>query len=395
MQTSHSSPSKGAGAPSRQPGIPPLEQGRFIEYHHNQRLPSRLYIPSLYRPEQAAPLLVMLHGCTQGAEEFAALTKMNRYAEQHGFLVLYPEQIRRANLKRCWNWFRPENQMRNEGEPLAIMEIVDDVRRHYHIDTDRIYVAGLSAGAAMAVILGATYPDIFAAVGLCAGVAYRAATSFSEALTAMRRGTVRSRSHGYAAYQAMGQYRRVVPLIVFHGTADSTVAPINAAQIVAQWAHANRFAAGGTTSSEPKLASTSDGMVSGGRSYTRRVYEGFDGDEMIEMYLVNGMGHCWPGGRDNSSYSDPQGPDASRLLIEFFSRHPIGRMVATARAIQRPVIPDVIPDVIPEPVPEPVAPREQPAHPTAPQPPAPHTGRWRRIRHTIGRIIAAIWHRLR
>jgi poly(hydroxyalkanoate) depolymerase family esterase len=328
----------------------------------------------------------MLHGCTQSAEDFAALTKMNRYAEQHGFLVLYPEQIRRSNLKRCWNWFRPENQGRDHGEPSAIMGIVGDVRQRYHIDTDRIYVAGLSAGAAMAVILGATYPDVFAAVGLCAGVPYRAATGFSEALTAMRRGTVRSRSHGYAAYQAMGQYRRVVPLMVFHGTADNTVAPVNAAQIVAQWSYANRFAAGGTTSSEPTLASASSGTAPGGRSYTRRVYEGFDGDVVIEMYLVNGMGHCWPGGKDDSSYSDPQGPDASRLLIEFFSKHPMGRMAATARTIQQPVVP--------APAPEPV---DRPKRPTppAPQPPVPRSGRWQRARHAVSRIIAAVRRGLR
>jgi poly(hydroxyalkanoate) depolymerase family esterase len=387
MQTSHSSPSMATGATSRQSEIPPLETGSFFEYHSHQWLPSRLYVPSRYRSEQAAPLLVMLHGCTQSAEEFAALTKMNRYAEQHGFLVIYPEQIRRANLKRCWNWFRPENQVRDQGEPLAIMRIVDDVQQHYHIDTDRVYVAGLSAGAAMAVILGATYPDIFAAVGVCAGVAYRAATSFSEALTAMRRGTVRSRSHGYAAYQAMGQYRRVVPLIVFHGSADSTVAPVNASQIVAQWSQANRFAAGGTTSSEPTLASVSDGMVPGGRSYTRRVYEGFDGDVVIEMYLVNRMGHSWPGGEDESSYSDSQGPDASRLLIEFFSRHPMGRMAATARPIRRPVAP--------APAPEPVARPKRPTPPAPQQPPAPYTRRWPRARQAVSKIIAAIRHKLR
>jgi poly(hydroxyalkanoate) depolymerase family esterase len=385
MQTIHSSPSTATGTPSQQPEIPPLETGRFIEHNH-QRLPARLYIPSRYRPEQAAPLLVMLHGCTQSAEDFAALTKINRYAEQHCFLVVYPEQIRRANFKRCWNWFRPENQVRDQGEPLAITEVVNSVQQRYHIDTDRVYVAGLSAGAAMAVTLGATYPDIFAAVGVCAGVAYRAATSFSEALTAMRRGTVRSRSHGYAAYQAMGQYRRVVPLMVFHGTADSTVAPVNASQIVTQWAHANRFAAGGTTSSEPSLASASDGIAPGGRSYVQRVYEGFDGDVVIEMYLVNGMGHCWPGGKDDSSYSDPQGPDASRLLIEFFGRHPMGRMATTPRPIQRPVVP--------RPVPEPVAPREQPAT-SAPQHPAPHPRRWQRVRHAVGRILTAIWRGLR
>jgi poly(hydroxyalkanoate) depolymerase family esterase len=334
----------------------------------------KVYVPTRYRPGRALPLVVMLHGCTQNADDFAMGTRMNEFAEKHMLLVLYPEQAPSANNKRCWNWFRSQNQMRDQGEPAAIVGMVDQVRKHYTIDRSRIYAAGISAGAAMTVTLGATYPDIFAAIGVCAGVPYGSADSASTAMSTMWRGSFNSRLRGNAAYAAMGEYRRVVPVILFHGTADSLVAPINARQLVRQWSQTNRLATDGTTApSEPVLADVTTAAIPEGHTYTRRVYEGSDGSVMIETYLVEHMGHSWPGGSPTGSFTDPQGPDASRLMVEFFLQHPMVEVpgpqpldvVATPA---KPAIPPARPTVAPSPA-EPAA-GPAPAEPTPSAEPA-------------------------
>lgn len=273
------------------------------------------------------PLFVMLHGCSQSADELAAVTAMNQYAERERFLVLYPEQPLRANARHCWNWFRPENQVRDRGEPAEIVGIVRYVQEHYTIDCRRIYAVGISAGAAMTVTLGATYPDVFAALGVCSGVAYKAATTFTSAVSAMRVGSAQTRvkMRGDAVYQAMGEHQRMVPLILFHGLADTTVVPINAQQLITQWTYTARLSADGiSAAAEPMLAESSREQPADGRTYLRQTYEGADGETIIAAYFVEGMGHAWPGGRMKGAFSDPAGPDASRLIVDFCLNRPLG-----------------------------------------------------------------------
>jgi poly(hydroxyalkanoate) depolymerase family esterase len=197
--------------------------------------PYMVYTPTHYRVGTAVPLLVMLHGCIQTAEDFATGTQMNQLAEQYGFIVVYPQQTRKENRNGCWNWFTPSNQTRDQGEPASIAGVVQAIveqTSHWTIDPNRIYIAGVSAGAAMAGILAATYPDLFAAVGMHSGVEYQAATNLIHGVRAMRRGGPDPVLQGQRAHEAMGSFGRRVPTIVFHGTRDDTVSSVNGDQTV-------------------------------------------------------------------------------------------------------------------------------------------------------------------
>jgi len=260
--------------------------GRFVQRIYATRAGTRfykLYIPGAYRG-QALPLVVMLHGCRQTPDDFAAGTRMNEVAERYGVIVVYPAQAWRANVERCWNWFREKDQARDAGEPAIIAGITRQVIRRYHVDARRVYIAGLSAGGSMAAIMAATYPELYAAVGIHSGLPYGAARGAATAATAMRWKRV-----GAAAPPPP------IPAIVFHGDCDSTVHPSN-----------GDYAIGGR-------AVTAE---SGGRRYTRTTQKGF------EHWLIHGAGHAWSGGNGTAPYADGKGPDASREMLRFFLAHP-------------------------------------------------------------------------
>ncbi len=284
----------------------------------------RVYIPTGYRSDRPVPLVVLLHGCSQSPEEFALTTDMNTYAEQHTFLVLYPDQPQSSHMLKCWHWYEPAHQVRDKGEPARIVQMVQQMIHAYAIDTNRIYVAGLSAGAAMSCILGATYPDVFTAIGICSGVPYQAATTFAGTLPAMMQAQYDADMLGEAAFKAMDSHKRVVPVIVFHGTADMTVGHINADKVMAQWAYTNRLAANSLVESysmPTKPTQTIYDSVPSGRSYTVYGYQDEHGIPVMEKYLVKGMRHTWSGGPKDASFTDPKGPKASAFLVEFFLQH--------------------------------------------------------------------------
>ncbi|MBM7702450.1 PHB depolymerase family esterase [Metabacillus iocasae] len=297
--------------------------GSFLTKTYNGRS-YKVYVPERYQAGTKVPLVVMLHGCTQDATQFSSGTQMNNLAEIENFLVLYPEQPSSANSNKCWNWFESAHQSRGSGEPALIAGMVNQVKSDYTIDDNRVYVGGLSAGAAMSVIMGATYPDIFAAISVGAGLEYKAATSLTGAFTAMNSGGPNPSQQGDAAYNAMGAYKRVVPVIVFHGTSDTTVYPVNGHQVISQWAQTNDRASDGVDNNN--MDDTADqtvmGTVSGGRSYTQYIYKDHNGTAIMEKYIVDGMGHAWSGGSTAGSYTDPKGPNATQLSWNFFKSHP-------------------------------------------------------------------------
>jgi poly(hydroxyalkanoate) depolymerase family esterase len=276
------------------PAVPPIPEGARFDGHRYADAGGardyKLYQPAA-RPAEAMPLVVMLHGCTQNPDDFAAGTRMNALAEVHGFLVAYPEQPASANANRCWNWFRPEDQGRG-GEPALIAGIVRRVVTEHRVDPERVYAAGLSAGGAAAAVLGAAYPDLFAAVGVHSGLPVGAARDVPTAFAAMRRaGTASAAGSGVAT-------------IVFHGDTDPTVDPANGGAVIAQAVPAGRV--------EHEVGAAGD------RRYTRALHRDASGRVVGEHWTVHGGGHAWSGGSPAGSYADPAGPDASAEMLRFF-----------------------------------------------------------------------------
>ena len=261
----------------------------------------KLYIPSRHRAGRQ-PLLVMLHGGTQDADDFAAGTRMNALAEEHGFLVAYPSQCKSANPSLCWNWLKPGDQMRDAGEPSIIVGITTEIIAEHDIDPQRVFVAGLSAGGAMAAVMGATYPEIYAGVGIHSGLPYRSASDVASAFSAMRGDRGQKRRQRKSRHTSDHALR--VRTIVFHGDADQIVHPSNGAKIVE--AHAKTG-----DSMESTTASTS-------RGYTRTITRDKTGAVVVEQWLIHGSGHAWSGGSPDGTYTDRHGPDASREMLRFF-----------------------------------------------------------------------------
>jgi poly(hydroxyalkanoate) depolymerase family esterase len=292
--------------------------GQFIESVYSNAAGTRtykLYIPSGYRG-QAVPLVVMLHGCTQSPDDFAAGTRMNVIAEEQTCLVVYPAQARDANPAKCWNWFRPSDQRRGQGEPSLIAGITRDVMRQYVVDAQRVYIGGLSAGAAAAAVMGATYPDLYAAIGVHSGLACGAASDVPSAFAAMRNGEFSSPSID-GGIAAVAEGAATVPTIVFHGDSDTTVHPRNGHHVIAQ---SKRTARGQTQ--------VHRGRIAGGHAYTRTLHIDASGRTILEHWEIHGAGHAWSGGSPAGSYTDPRGPDAAREMVRFFLEHRISGGVA-------------------------------------------------------------------
>jgi len=297
--------------PAQQAAITAELAGQFLSGTYTNAAGTRgyrLYIPSGYSGQPVA-LIVMLHGGTQTADDFAVGTGMNSLAERDTFLVAYPEQAREANQMGYWNWFQPQDQIRGAGEPSLIAGITREVMQAYDVDPDCVFVAGLSAGGAMAAIMAATYPDLYAAAGVHSGLPHAAAHDLPSAFAAMAQGSP----------AGIAQAVDGVPLIVFHGDQDPTVAPVNGTQLAEQALQA--LTKTGRDGPVPRRAAAASGRVPGGHSYTRINYQDAAGHTIVEDWSIHGAGHAWSGGSPDGSYTDPQGPDASAEFVRFFTEH--------------------------------------------------------------------------
>jgi poly(hydroxyalkanoate) depolymerase family esterase len=291
--------------------------GQFVSRSYSNAAGARaykLYIPKTYAKKRL-PLIIMLHGCTQNPDDFAAGTRMNELADKHAFLVAYPAQSANANGSNCWNWFNVSDQVRDRGEPSLIAGITREVASNYRVDERRIFVAGLSAGAAMAVILGATYPELFAAVGAHSGLPYGAADDVPSAFAAMRgsSGPIFS-GRGLKSRTSTPRFAptRAPSTIVFHGDHDTTVNADNGSKIVAQAIALGRSQTGCLKQSVQAQVSAN------GRECTITIYRDSMMRPCIEQWVLHGAGHAWSGGCSNGSYIDERGPDASAEMVRFF-----------------------------------------------------------------------------
>lgn len=289
------------GAPSRRRVRPTIPEGAaHLSRNFSCAAGSRdykIFLPS--RLEEHAPLIVMLHGCTQGPGDFAVGTRMNDLAEEGGFIVVYPEQAASANNAGCWNWFNHGDQIRDMGEPSIIAGMTRSVIAEYAVDASRVFIAGLSAGGAMAVVMGATYPELYAATGVHSGLAFGAATDVISAFAAMR---------GSAPRVDTRSMKDAVRTIVFHGTADTTVHPSNG-ELIFSDAHSS-------IADGEKISSAEEER--GGRMFRRTIVADAAGIPLVEHWEVRGLGHAWSGGDSRGSYTDVHGPNASREMVRFF-----------------------------------------------------------------------------
>lgn len=298
--------------PDQRDSAPAVPDGaQYLSRKYRGAAGSRHY--QLYLPT-AAPqgLILMLHGCNQTPNDFANGTHMNPLAEKHSLAVAYVGQGGVDNAASCWNWFKPGDQGRGAGEPALLAGLARKLMREFHLDRDAVFVAGLSAGGAMAVILADVYPDTFAAAGVHSGLARGSAHNVMSAMAAMRDGA----ASGDIAPAIITPSEKPVRRIIFQGEADTTVNPSNAALIVS--------AALGEDAQPIKTAT----RKVRGRGYMRRDYAGADGTIALQLWMIAGAEHAWSGGRAAGSYTDLKGPDASELMVRFF----VGNSAEAARA---------------------------------------------------------------
>ena len=298
-------------APTRMPGV----GGTFTKASYTGAAGSRRY--KLFMPAgnctTPLPLVVMLHGCTQTPDDFALGTGMNELAAAQQCVVAYPEQASSANGMKCWNWFKSSDQRRDRGEPAIIAGITREVISACGLDANRVYVAGLSAGGAMAVIMGRTYPDLYAAVGVHSGIPYAAAHDAASAFAAMK-------GIAFQPRRKRSPIPQLIPTIVLHGDRDKTVHPSNGEKLAEQFSASDASTEAGLAPEDGQTASDRE-QVSGGHAYTRTLLRNKNGKVVVEYWLVHGAGHAWFGGNPHGSYTDPKGPDASKEVLRFFLEH--------------------------------------------------------------------------
>lgn len=296
-------PVEEADAPVRKPAIP---GDAYIAGSFRNSAGQRGY--KLYVPPNAGqkplPLVVMLHGCTQDGDDFAAGTAMNDAAREQGFYVLYPVQSREANPQKCWNWFKHNHQKAGRGEPAILAGMTRSVMETHAVDPRRVYVAGLSAGGAMAAILAHAYPDLYAAAGVHSGLAAGVASDLPSALSAMKG----------AGGRAAPQTGSGVPTIVFHGDRDATVHPSNAQRVA--------MASAGSSARVDTRRMAGPGNT---RQSTRHQYRDAAGVVVAEYWEIHGAGHAWAGGTPNGTYTDRTGPDATGEMLRFFFERSLRR----------------------------------------------------------------------
>lgn len=297
--------------------------GRWVSGDYTNAAGTRhytLYLPAGYDPAKQHMLVVLLHGCTQDAADIARGTRITAHADRGAFLVLLPEQPAPANGKKCWNWYDPAHQLRDAGEPSIIAGVTARIIGEYPVDPDRVHLAGISAGAAMASLVAVAYPETYASIALHSGIPWRSAANVGAALGVMAKGLsdAESETLGRSAAAAMGVTARPIPALVIQGGQDKVVNPANGRASALLWSAMNRVAAGGDVHSSSSVCDAAG--LENGYHFVRHT-SGRHGREVVEL-RVEELGHAWSGGSADGTFTDERGIDAMREVIDFFQRHP-------------------------------------------------------------------------
>ena len=324
----------GDGAPAAAPPAAAAATGRFVDGSYTSDAGTRAYrlwVPNGYDRQRRAPLVVLLHGCTQDPDDLARGTRVASHADRRGVLVLLPAQPASANVKKCWNWYDPAHQRRDAGEPALIAGMTRQIIQEWAADERRVYVAGISAGAAMASVMAIAYPDLFAAAGLHSGIPFGAATDVMQGVGAMANGAPDAERLARVARDAMGPRARPIPAIIIQGAADPVVRPINATHTRNQWVAMNALALG-QTSAAAELSESSRSEA-GGLAYVREHVSPARGEPNADVVVVtvDGLGHAWSGGSATGTFADERGPDATAAILEFLLAHAMPPAVPNVR----------------------------------------------------------------
>ncbi len=302
----------------------PSYAGKWVYGNYTSIWGTRNYqtwIPSGYDPTQPSAMVVALHGCAQNPSQYAGLSRFNELAERENVIVLYPNQATYANPTQCWNWMLSRNQSRDTGEVSIIMGMVKRIKSQYTVDHSRVYVHGVSGGAAMTSVLLSCHPDTFSAGASIAGSMYKSATTISGGAYVLLNGSIYSpEKRGYSAWACAGKPQGLRPrVLVMHGSDDILVHPKNAGQTIRQFIQLNDYTDDGidnnSVSTNNKI--TTSGVSDGGMSYVIENY--YDGSDIIaQSYTLLGMSHAYPGGDNRYLFAAPSGPDATEIMWEFF-----------------------------------------------------------------------------
>jgi poly(hydroxyalkanoate) depolymerase family esterase len=316
----------GDAAPADAPSTAATGDGRFVDGAFTSDVGTRrwrLWVPRGYDAVRRHALVVMLHGCTQDPDDLARGTRVTEHADRRSFLVLLPEQPASANVKKCWNWYDPANQRRDAGEPALIAGMTRQVSSEWAVDSQRVYLAGISAGAAMASVVAIAYPDIYAAVALHSGIPFGAATNVMEGVSAMTNGVADTRRLAQIAHDAMGARARPIPAIIVQGTADPVVRPINAVHTRDLWLVMNALARGPGLSDQDTVAYPRVETQAGGLDAVIECHRPrqANGECEVETLTVTGLGHAWSGGSKLGTFTDERGPDATGEIVRFLLAH--------------------------------------------------------------------------
>ena len=333
-------PNGGSDAAPTPPGTVVEAQGRFVDGTFTSEAGTRrwkLWLPSGYDAARRYPLIVMLHGCTQDPDDLARGTRASSHADSVGALVLFPEQPESANPKKCWNWYDPAHQRRDAGEPALIAGMTRQVMRDRSVDPQRVYVAGISAGAAMASVMIISYPDVFAAVALHSGIPFGAASTVMEGVGAMSKGAADTGRLAQVAHDAMGPRARTIPAIIVQGADDPVVRPVNATHTRDAWLAMNEMALRGGQESRiaDRVPRRSD-STAGGLAFVRECFGAPDARACeVETVLVSGLGHAWSGGSSLGTFTDERGPDATAEIFRFLLAHRMPPARPTSGAVRQ------------------------------------------------------------